>query len=257
MRRFVSFLIAAAFLTASAESGAFTVTLIEYTPGGGDPQNTYLLSQVVKVEQQDLVFEPVSLPFIDSHRATSHGTVSETGYALSSSALDITIVEHSHSHLGGASTSRGAVYFIVDRDVEYLIAGEYSLQSTASQEMQLIATLVDLDTGELLFDSYQWGTDWSETFILGEERGNRENRLSGALAGTLSAGTPYRWTYTASSWGAGAGHSANASGFITVRFIPEPSTALLFLRRAFAFVGCVILPRNNGGGCIMGHPGEG
>jgi hypothetical protein len=215
-------------ITSPGLANALTVTLTEW-----NTYSTNLLSGAISFSccgGQDLVFEPAALPFVNGHRAQVGNAISETRYALSSAEFVIDIVEHFQPFGGGSARSMGSIYFVLDQSIEYSVTGEYSYGGGPT-EMQLEATLVDLNTGVLLFDNFQWsrvGGEAAEYFLLGGEGGDRENRLSGSLTGILNAGTLYRLMYRANIGNtASATTPGTASGYLSLVFVPEPSTGLV------------------------------
>lgn len=105
--------------------------------------------------------------------------------SLDSSALAINMEFH---QIGGASgaDSLGTVYFTIDEAVPYEISGLYSMEGPWAAETYLQFWLVDLTDGVTVFNNLQRSrSTLNESFVLGEEGGDWENTLEGALAGSL------------------------------------------------------------------------
>jgi hypothetical protein len=224
-----AFILTIVLMLVPVKGAALTVTLIDWDPGGS-PQTTTLSSHAISIAAggQNLVAEPGSVPFLDTDRAVKGNAVAESQYTLTNAALAVEFSDHSHTFGGASAISSGAIYFTINQNVEYSIEGAYTFQSGDAHEMELRTTLVALDGSGTLFENEQHSSTASETFRLGEIRGNRDNVLSGSLTGALNANTPYRWTYWASTYNPSpSAQPGNASGFTTLTFVPEPSTALL------------------------------
>lgn len=66
--------------------------------------------------------------------------------------------------------------------------------------------------------------------MLGGIGGDYQNLISGSPTGTLCAGTRYALTYsTFLSTPTALTQGATATGFLTLSFIPEPSTGVLMM----------------------------
>jgi hypothetical protein len=214
----------------SRPTHALAVTLVSWDPGSG-PLATRLESTAVNnlccggfVER----FDPTSVPFTDSHRAESGGVISETAYALSPTGFSITFVEHFRLERSGAESS-GAIYFTLDEDTAYELAGDYSM--IGWREVLLESTLWDLTAGVLMFDNRQDSSHTQdEVFQLGSQGGDMLNRLSGSRTGVLLAGNYYRLTYRAGIGSTEPGDAiASATGSVQLTFVPELSTGLLVM----------------------------
>jgi hypothetical protein len=164
------------------------------------------------------LFAPSAVPFNSIHVADSGSARSETGYDLSSAALRIDIIEQRRDRRATAR-SDGAVYFTVDRDVEYVLSGDYAL--TGSRELRLLVELVNLITGEVLFFNEQIsGLTVDEAFVVGGQGGDESNSLSGSLFGMLPAGG-YLLRYIALISSTEANDSpASATGQVQLFFVP-------------------------------------
>jgi len=99
-------------------------------------------------------FDPVSLPFTDSHTAQGPAQpdlVSATAYSLDNAGFTIDM-NHSRPRRAEAKSS-GAIYFKLDQDSQYALSGNYAM--VGLNYVQLEATLTNLSTGTLLFDNLQ------------------------------------------------------------------------------------------------------
>ena len=69
----------------------------------------------------------------------------------------------------------------------------------------------------------------NENFTLGLAEGDAVNTSIGSLTGTLNAGHNYRLRYTANILAdpSPITYGVTGSGFVSLTFVPEPSTALL------------------------------
>jgi hypothetical protein len=216
---------------AAQTSYALNVTLVEWNVGSLTTRLESTASNDLCCGGSTVGFDPVSVPFSDTHRAESGGVFAEATYSLTSTGFSIVLTHYRHPR--SASIGNGAIYFSLDADSPYELTGSYSM--TGYNEIRLEAALADSVEG-YLFDSMQESFHtYDESFQLGVEEGDNRNRFSGSPSGMLQGGQVYRLSYRAAiGSSSSADDVASASGSIQLTFIPEPSTAALL---AFGLLG--------------------
>jgi PEP-CTERM motif len=125
------------------------------------------------------------------------------------------------------------VSFIPDANVGYSLSGFFNGYLDETAGMQLGVDLYDSDSDITLFNSNQ-STDYASPptvgFTLGTHGGADIDELTGSLTGTLLAGHHYSLFVFASFGNDHASYSfSNASGNVTLAFVPEPGTGLLVM----------------------------
>jgi hypothetical protein len=173
-----------------------------------------------------------------SSRTVMSGSASATStWGLTDTSLTMAF-EHVTS---GAASSKSWSWtlfdFSVDVDTTYSLAGSYEFgdhaEGVASERVALLVYLLDLTTGDYLFDYVHNGTSLDAgTLSLGDPGDDSE----GSLTGALLAGHTYELFIEASvrnASGAGTHPVFYGSGDFTFQIggeqaVPEPATLVLF-----------------------------
>ncbi len=205
-------------MTLSQASAAVTVpswSLTVSTQGGGPPDSDTLST--------------VSLPFSQSHTATSGATTAQTAYDFSVSGDDALFdfdVDHDRAEPPGTQTlSTGDLFFDTTDDVLYTLSGDFAMLGEG--EILLEVILHDLTLAGDVFNNKQESLDTEdEAFVLGGTGGDTTNVLSGSLAGTLLGGHSFQLSYTYRlrnpAQADDPGPPATAIGNLTLELEPEP-----------------------------------
>ncbi len=221
----------------SDTSSAASISLITWPGGSTEPwpngSTTELRNRIVAHSPSDIMpgggyvttFDPISLPFVDSHTFDQGNAKNQTDYELTSQMLLIDFVEHMHRSRSWA-ISEGSIYFTVDENVPYILSGEFIVPAGGPSSAHLRVLLTEFSTGHL-FSNIQSTVDTysAKHFRLGEE-GGTSNELEGSLTGILRAGVSYRLMYMTTIGMRGSATQNTATGFVLL-MIPEPSTAFL------------------------------
>jgi hypothetical protein len=124
--------------------------------------------------------------------------------------------------------SEGRINFTVDEAVEYALDARMSILDPEGRNTHQWLRL--FEDHVRIFDNFQLSDSTpDQQFILGATDGDLNNSLEGTLSGFLVPGRVYRLEYSSRLIDAPTPslQTATASGFYSLRIIPEPSTALL------------------------------
>lgn len=140
--------------------------------------------------------------------------------------------------------------FTVDTDTTYALSGWYDVTDNASErdpsrkrsgEVRLLAQLYDLDTSDVLFESYQRSNSTiDESFALGGTGGDLTNTLKGSSTGILLAGHEYQITWDQRTYALhGSDYGASALGHfeVVIGTVPEPTTLAVWSLLGLTAVG--------------------
>lgn len=177
-------------------------------------------------------FDPVALPFTDSHAVVDGGSSSAAVYDLSSNSFDVAF-DHTRatapfSHAG----STGVLCFTVDAIAIYTLAGTYATRDPVGSTVVQHAWLADTTIDETLFDQWQGSESVpDESLTLGMDDGQWSD-LRGSTMGLLTPGHTYEVYYrlTMDCSPDACASPATATGYFhfgVVPLVPEPSTASL------------------------------
>jgi hypothetical protein len=149
---------------------------------------------------------------------------------MSTSAFIFNFDHSRGSNQGDFAKGGATIGFSVDQAIEIELTGSYSSIDSAGRQVFFKVELRDL-LGPVLFTNTQESrTTSNESFLLGQTGGDFENGLYGPTTGTLLLpGVNYLLEVEAFVDGLSGGSPALASGNVTLRFIPEPSTAVLLV----------------------------
>jgi hypothetical protein len=173
---------------------------------------------------------PSALPYSYTSSVGEGSSGAVSAYDLSDAAFNVTFDLSRAGTLGSFGVSEGYIYFTVDQTVDYVAAGSYSAIDPDGRVTLLSADLTDYTSGDSLFGSVQRSLSTpNESFTLGKTEGDDINTRTGSLTGTLIGGDHYRFAYKASVGAPflASTSGATATGFVSLTFVPEPTTALL------------------------------
>ncbi len=236
MNRRRSFLATIAFILSSTglpptDAVAFTMTL------GPVPGTQVTVACCQSPLPDETHWSPRELPeqFTTTVGDGRHHSLST--YDLSNDRLAIDVQHALPMGEHGSTRSYGSIFFSVDEDVLYDAAGAYSAINAAGRQIELQAWLADVTedpVGATVFVSVQESRSSSNVdLVLGASQGDHDNVRIGDLAGTLTSGRRYRFSYftrlSSQPPFDGFDGDASASGFVSLDLseIPEPSTATL------------------------------
>ncbi len=173
---------------------------------------------------------PTTLPIDATHTATQGNSNSQAQYSFNQDGISIISMGARDGLLDSGVNVQPAFFFSVSVNTPYLLTGMLSTDDPSAKFVALSATLTDIDTSAVLFNSNQesFGVV-DEVLTLGGSGGNQNNELSGSATGLLLAGHRYRLFYGTSIYAANSGSSATFSGVFQASFVPEPSTGYLCL----------------------------
>jgi hypothetical protein len=179
------------------------------------------------------------VPFQDAHSATDYASAAAATYDFSSRGFDIHFDLASDSGANSYGESSGRIVFTVDADMRYVASGTYFAADTNGRNGDLSVSLWDGNDLGYLFNSEQISlATVNESFVLGGNGGDAFNLSEGSLTGLLRANHEYLLEYTA--WirrGSGAITPFNdATGFINLELVPEPSSSVLVAAGLLALV---------------------
>lgn len=187
--------------------------------------------------------------FLSTSRSESNsvnGARAEATYLLSQNQISVSydLLRPPHQDgptLGGLelATAEGRVDFTVDELVEFALDARISALDPEGRNTTLWVQLFENDVR--IFDSFQLSDSTpNQEFFLGGSDGDVRSSLSGDLTGTLIPGYRYRYEYYARIVDVPSPslQEATASGYFSLRLIPEPGTAIL-LGLGLAWLGAL------------------
>ena len=132
------------------------------------------------------------------------------------------------------------IYFTPTANVDYLISGAYAAQDDDGRQFGLYAQIYDTTTSTQIYRSDQESFSTSnESFVLGGSGGDTNNFSFGSPAGTLIGGHTYFVYFDAGivAYPTESSVQADASGYVTLAFVPEPNTAALVIAGLLGLAG--------------------
>jgi hypothetical protein len=184
-------------------------------------------------------YAPTHLPDAGTVTASDGANTTNTSYDLANSGLSIGI-DQMINDAPAPMTSEVRIFFTPDSDVDYAISGIYSAVDPVGRYIALDALLTDHLTSTALyyFSNVSLGTT-NESFTLGVPSGNFLAVETGALTGTLLAGHVYSlYVYAElNPFGNSSTSAARGTGYVSLSFVPEPSTGLLVIAGLLGLAG--------------------
>jgi hypothetical protein len=227
----VQSLVFAAVVSLPSSASALSVTL----NGGG--YNSFAASKARTTYPTEVLesLVPGSIPYFDSSTVADGDASAGTVVSLTDTGFIITFDHIRTTASNSVGQTGGAIYFSVDEDVFYEAAGAYTAVDSEGRLISLDNYLNDFTTqGPTIFATHvQSNSTPNESFVLGVAGGDFSNNVYGPLTGTLVAGHVYEWGFNAvictfcRAVSNPSATGATASGFVSLSFVPEPSTALL------------------------------
>ena len=149
-----------------------------------------------------------------------------------------------------AGTNGNLIRFSVDEDTGYTLSGFFEALDPVGAQIVQYLELQDETAGfVVLFSGQQVSRlEPNESFTLGLQEGNLANALSGSLTGALEAGHAYRLRVIHNQFSPAASTPTNATGSLSLVFVPEPSTPLLL---ALALVGLAVAAVRRASGSVI------
>ena len=197
--------------------------------------------------------EITSVPASATVTAVDGNSRSTSTYSFSDSGLTLTF---DHSRATRLDSYAGTFVWIrlsVSSRVDYAVAGAYSTDAVEGGWTALDVAINDLQTTPALYRSRQesFATPM-ESFVLGESGGDANNILVGSPTGALLRGHIYDLDIGIhiDASPTAATSIARGTGYVTLLFVPEPSSALLVAAGlvAFAMLSGRIAPRGGEAG---------
>jgi PEP-CTERM motif len=183
---------------------------------------------------------PTALPDSGTVTSTDSPSTSTTNFDLSDAGFLFTF-DH---HRGSEAFAQGATYisllFIPSTDVDYAISGGYSVADDEGRHVNVFATFFDVSAQTSLYYSSQTSEFTpNEEFSLGGSGGDSYNENSGSPVGTLIGGHFYRLEFATELIASPTASvvEADATGYLTLAFVPEPSTGLLVFAGLLGLAG--------------------
>ena len=213
VRRKLPFLLASAIAATLCTSLAQASLIIN--DGGVTTLQLAVRDTTVSFNNQIENLFPISLPFDGSHTAVQSNSQSQADYHLGDDGISIVSSGFRAGQIDSRANVQPGIFFSVTVDTDYSLLGSMSVADPGQtgKYANLTATLTDLDTLAVLFNSSQesFGTV-DQSFQLGGTAGNVANQLSGSLTGLLFAGHSYRLIYVNSIYAANSGDTASFTG---------------------------------------------
>lgn len=170
-----------------------------------------------------------SLPSSGSPFAVDGGASSLTQYTLTQSGFSFSMDQVGVANTDATAQTNVTLYIVPDADIDYAITGSYGLTSGDAPIVDLSFSIRVGSSANFVYRGVHSSRGIAgETHTLGQSSGNIWDIEEGSLTGTLLAGQEYRVVLQSrilsnqTSPGAATG-----SGYVTLAFVPEPSTALL------------------------------
>jgi hypothetical protein len=176
---------------------------------------------------------PTGLPDAGLVSASYGASNSTTGFNLSDAGFTFSFDHVRDSLYLAQGVTSAVIQFTPSADVDYILSGAYVSDNTGVQQQGLNAHLreeISPSTFTTLVSSSQESrSTTTESFLLGQPGGDYYNNMVGSLTGTLLAGHQYQFSFDTyiAAYPEAATAPANASGYVTLAFVPEPSTGLL------------------------------
>jgi hypothetical protein len=165
---------------------------------------------------------PPSLPFDGAPIATQGISQSQAQFHLAQAGFSISSSGRRSGALDSRANVQPNIFFSVSVATTYTITGSLSVDdpNQSGKYVGLAATLTDVDTQEVLYNSSQesFGTV-DQLFQLGGSGGNVANDVSGSSTGVLLAGHRYKLYYGTSIYAANSGDTANFVGTLNFSLI--------------------------------------
>ncbi len=228
MRR-LSMIAVLAVVVLVAAPAAFAVTI---TLNGAGTSYIKTVADAGTLTASVLTVNPASLPTAGAPPSSVDGAnVASTTYNLSNAGFNITFSHDRAAPYASFVQSYGHIFFSPATNVNYVLSGAYSSNATDTGTSTLMtAQIYDYSTSDNVFMNDQYSSTTSgESFVLGQTGGDNSNQLVGSLTGSLIAGHHYDlyfMDYINSTPYAGT-TAAQATGYLNLTFVPEPSTAAL------------------------------
>jgi len=228
MRR-LSMIAVLAVVVLVAAPAAFAVTI---TLNGAGTSYIRTVADAGTLTASVLTVNPASLPTAGAPPPAVDGAnVASTTYNLSNASFNLTFSHDRGAAYASFAQSYGHIFFSPATDVNYVLSGAYSSNATDTGTSTLMtAQIYDYTFSESVFTNDQYSVTTSgESFVLGQTDGDHTNILAGSLTGSLIAGHQYDlyfMDYIHSSPNP-ATTAAQATGYLNLTFVPEPSTAAL------------------------------
>src|SRR5262249_14344270 len=172
---------------------------------------------------------PTSLPAAGGPTAISGNSSSTTTYSLSNTSLDFTFALARGSSYASGSFSYATIFFRPSSTVGYALSGAYASDDADGRNNILQVELDDRTAGPLYFSDQESLATVGESFTLGGLGGDASNTLDGSPTGTLIANHDYELLVIAqlAVYPSAATTGAQATGYVSLAFVPEPSPGLL------------------------------
>lgn len=213
------------FSLGAGTAGAASIALVG-APGSSRIETRLELSSTTRLTEID---QPSMLPDSGVSTVSQSRNAATTSYALSDAGFEFGF-DHLRRNVAPYAGSTIDIVFRPDADVDYRISGIYSALDTAGHPISLFVTLTDQTTSAVLFGSFDSSQDTPNEILSVGESGGEFSFVSGLLSGTLSADHDYALSIVARVVGdpQNTAGIVEATGFVRLAFVPEPSTALLF-----------------------------
>lgn len=222
-------LVALAIFLQATVASAYAVTLNGYDVS----YLTTLASggEFPRVRDEEEVY-PATLPYSYDSTAVAGGSSVIAKHELSNTSFTISFDHARSSEPLSTASSRGQVFFSVNQNVDYALAGSYAAADPDGTWFELSVILYDITLDKpMLYSQQHSNSTPNESFTLGLMEGDQLNELSGSMAGTLIAGHDYSFFYMADIvvFQTEPSAEATASGFASLTLVPEPSRELLLM----------------------------
>jgi hypothetical protein len=228
MRR-LSMIAVLAVVVLVAAPAAFAVTI---TLNGAGTSYIRTVADAGTLTASVLTVNPASLPTAGAPPPAVDGAnVASTTYNLSNASFNLTFSHDRGAAYASFAQSYGHIFFSPATDVNYVLSGAYSSNATdTGTSTFMTAEIYDYSTSDSVFINGQYSVTTSgESFVLGQTGGDSSNQLAGSLTGSLIAGHQYDLYFMdyINSTPNAATTAAQATGYLNLTFVPEPTTAAL------------------------------
>jgi hypothetical protein len=170
-------------------------------------------------EDVDYVLE--HLPGVIQKLRACSTAKSETNYNMTQQAFAITSSGTRVGRIDSRANVQPIIFFSAASDTAYSISGNLTVSDPGSSGKfgELTATLIDVDSSEVLYNSHQGSFGVVNLVLqLGGLAGNSENELQGSATGTLLAGHRYKLNFGSSIYAANSGDPASFTGNFNITF---------------------------------------
>lgn len=210
----------------ASNAAAFTIML---DPGSN---NSVVTSDACFGTCSNDVDNPIGIPQTSFTSASQGGSSSLINWDLTATGFDFTVSQTAGPQEQESAVSDATIYFSLDEDVDYLVAGTYFHDNASDNSMVLQVQLREASGGPNLFRhvNQSFGSGDVTVDVGTANAGTLD--LTGSLGGTLTAGTEYRLfiSYRLEDIIFDfSGSEANGTGSLSLGFtpVPEPSSAAL------------------------------